>query len=46
VIAWEVVNRGLLMMHTTEYTIIVKYDKGAYAKIDFIPSSEGVKGVG
>ena len=34
------------MMHATEHTIIVKDGKGAYAKIDCIPSNEGVKGLG
>ena len=45
-IAWEVVNGVLTMMHATEHTIMVKDGKGAYAKIDFIPSSEGVKRLG
>jgi hypothetical protein len=44
-IAWELINGELTMMHATEHTIIVKDGKGAYANIDFIPSSEGVKGL-
>ena len=45
-IAWEVVNGVLTIMNATEHTIRVKDGKGAYASIDFIPSSEGVKGLG
>jgi hypothetical protein len=33
-------------VHAIEHTIIVKDGKGAYTKINVIPSSEGMKGLG
>ena len=34
------------MIHATEHTIVVEDGRGAYAKIDFVPSDKGVKGLG
>ena len=43
---WEVVNEELTKMHATEHIIIIKDDKGAYTKIDFIPSDKGMNKLG